>query len=331
MQLHNKYAAALIPWSSLVDRFLRQGYREALPTCERIRQAANLEVLDGVEMMYPFEVNAENISEIRAALSDSGLVLSAMGIPISGESRYANGTFTARDPQVRQAAIQRVKEGMDMCAELNGDRVYFFLGQDGCDYSFEVDYEEAWNRLAESVHAIAAHRRDIKICLEYKPHEPRRHIFYGDVGSALHLMEQVKEENVGVLFDTGHALLARENLGESVYLLQRAGRLFHVHFNDNYGSFDDDLVVGAVHFLPFVEAVYWLKRVGYSDWLSLDLFPYREDPGIAVKQSITFLKEVSERIDAYGLEALTGLIHQGDGAFSTQELYRAFFPTGKAR
>jgi xylose isomerase len=321
----------LIPWTSLSDRFVRSGYREALPTQERIRKAAGLGVLDGIEMTYPFEVSAENVGVIRSVLSEAGLALSALGIPISGESCFGKGTFTARDPQVRQAAIRRVKEGMDVCAELNGERVYFFLGQDGCDYALEVDYEDAWNWLVECVHEIAAHRRDIKICLEYKPFEPRRHIFFGSVGSALHLMEQVKEENVGVLFDTGHALLAKENLGESIYLLHHAGCLFHVHFNDNYGSFDDDLVVGAVHFLPFVEAVYWLKRVGYTGWQSLDLFPYREDPGIAVKQSITFLKEVSALIDTYELDAMTELVRQGDGAFSAQELYRLLFPARVAR
>jgi sugar phosphate isomerase/epimerase len=327
MNPQTKYAAALIPWSSLIDRFLRKGYREALPIKERIRKAADLGVLDGVEISYPSEVSAETAGEIRSALSEAGLALSALAVPISGESRFGKGTFTSRDLRVRQAAVSRVKEGMDLCAELNGDRVYFFLGQDGCDYSLEVDYEDAWNWLAECVHEIAAHRRDIKICMEYKPFEPRRHIFLGSVGSALHLMEQVKEENVGILFDAGHALLAKENLGESIYLLQRAGRLFYVHFNDNYGGFDDDLVVGAVHFLPFVEAVYWLKRVGYTGWQSLDLFPYREAPGIAVKQSINFLKVVRERIDAFGLDAMTELIHQGDGAFSAQELYHLFFST----
>jgi sugar phosphate isomerase/epimerase len=325
MNSDHKYAAALIPWSSLTDRFLRHGYREALPIRERIRRAASLGVLDGVELMYPGDVNAGNADEIRSTLTAAELSLSALGVPISGESRFAKGTFTSRDPQVRRAAIDRVRGGMDVCARLGGDRIYFFLGQDGCDYSLEVDYEDAWNWLAECIHTIATHRRDIKICLEYKPFEPRRHIFFGNAGSALHLMEQVKEENVGILFDAGHALLAKENLGESIYLLHRAGRLFYVHFNDNHGRFDDDMTVGSVHFLAFVEAVYWLKRVGYTGWQSLDLFPYREDPGIAVKQSITFLEMINNVIDTYGLEGMTELIYKGDGAFSTQELYRLFY------
>ena len=83
-----------------------------------------------------------------------------------------------------------------------------------------------------------------------------------------------------------------------------------MHFNDNYGRWDDDMVVGSVHLMPFVEAVYWLKRVGYAGWRSLDLFPYREDPDIAVLQSIRFIQRVDALIDEMGIGALTDLIRQ---------------------
>lgn len=320
-----KYGAALIPWAGAGDRFLASGYVPALPVQDRILEAAGLGILDGLELRYPSEVNPETASGMLSILDRTGLALSALAVPISGESIFGLGTFTARDRRVRQTAVRRVKEGMDLCAHLGGDRIIFFLGQDGCDYALQVDFEDAWNWMVECLCEIANYRQDIKVCVEYKPFEPRRHIFYANVGSALYLMDRVKAEHVGVLYDTGHALLAGENLGESVYLLHQAQRLFYVHFNDNYRGFDDDLVVGSVHFLPFVEAVYWLKRVGYQGWLSLDLFPYREDAGIAVKQSIVFLKEIDAIIDAYGMDAMTELVRRGDGALAAQEVYRWLF------
>ena len=320
-----KYAAALIPWAGAGDRFLASGYREALPVRDRILKAAGLGILDGLELRYPSEVNPETASDILSILDDTGLALSALAVPISGESIFGKGTLTARDRRVRQTAVRRVKEGMDLCAHLGGDRVIFFLGQDGCDYAFQVDFEDAWNWMVECLGEIASYRQDIKVCVEYKPFEPRRHIFYANVGSALYLMERVDAANLGVLFDTGHAFLAGETLGESVYLLHRENRLFYVHFNDNYRGFDDDLVVGSVHFLPFLEAVYWLKRVDYQGWVSLDLFPYREDAEVSVKQSIQFLKEIDAMVDAYGMEAMTELVRRGDGALASQELYRWLF------
>lgn len=322
MALQFKYAAALIPWSGPGDRFVRDGYREALPPLERLRHAASLGVLDGVELIYRADVNEENIREVKQILSDTGLPVAIMGTSISSERRFAKGTLTSRDPAVRRTAIERVKVGMDMCAELGGDQIGFFLGQDGCDYSLEVDYENAWNWMAESIAEMAAHRRDVKICLEYKPFEPRRRIFLNDVGTTLHLINQIDAENVGVLLDTGHALMAGEVLGESIWLLHRARRLGHFHFNDNYRGWDDDMIVGSIHFMPFVEAIYWLKRIAYTGWLSLDLFPYREDPDLAVIESIAYLKRLNEIVDEIGMETISELLRQNDGARTLRVINR---------
>lgn len=309
-----KYAAALIPWSGPGDRFMQDGYREALPPLERLRHAASLGVLDGVELRYRADVNEGNVREVKQILSDTDLGVAIVGTSISSERRFAKGTLTSRDPAVRRTAVNRVKAGMDICAELGGDQIMFFLGQDGSDYSLEVDYEEAWNWMAESIADMAAHRSDVKICLEYKPFEPRRHIFLNDVGTALHLVDQIGADNVGVVLDTGHALMAGEFLGESIWLLHRAQRLYHFHFNDNYLGWDDDMIVGSIHFMPFVEAIYWLKRIGYSSWISLDLFPYREDPDLAVTESIAYLKRLDEIVDEIGLDTITELLRQNDGA-----------------
>ena len=322
-----KYAAALIPWANQGDRFLRKGYREEDPPLQRLQHAASLGVLEGVEMMYPGEVNEENIQAVKQILSDIGLDLAILGIPISSERRFAHGTLTSRNPAVRRAAIDRVKAGMDVCAELGGDQVMFFLGQDGCDYSLEVDYEDAWNWMAESIADMASHREDIKVCPEYKPFEPRRHIFLNDVGTALHLVKQIDSENVGIVLDTGHAFMAKEVLGESIWLLHRAGRLAHFHFNDNYRGCDDDMIVGSIHFLPFVEALYWLKRIRYSGWISLDLFPYREDPDLAVVESIAYLKHLDEILDDIGMDTVTELIHKSDGAQSLRVINQHIFGT----
>jgi xylose isomerase len=181
--------------------------------------------------------------------------------------------------------------------------------------------------MAESVTEMASHRDDVKICLEYKPFEPRRHIFLNDVGTALHLVDQIDAQNVGVVLDTGHAFMAKENLGESIWLLHRAGRLAHFHFNDNYLSWDDDMIVGSIHFLPFVEAVYWLKRICYRNWISLDLFPYREDPDLAVTESIAYLKRLDEIVDEIGMSTITEQMQKSDGAQTLRMINRHVFGT----
>jgi sugar phosphate isomerase/epimerase len=98
-------------------------------------------------------------------------------------------------------------------------------------------------------------------------------------------------KNVGVTIDTGHAFVAGEDVGEAIVLARRAGnRLFHMHFNDNHASWDDDMIVGTVHSVCFVEMLYWLDRCGYSGWLSMDQYPYREEAADAIGESILWLR-----------------------------------------
>ena len=88
------------------------------------------------------------------------------------------------------------------------------------------------------------------------------------------------------------------------------GRYYKKHL-PNYRVFDDDMIVGSVHFLPFVEAVYWLKRVGYTGWQSLDLYPYREDGRAALSESVAWLHKFQAVVDAHCGE-IDALLEQGD-------------------
>ncbi|MFH1636185.1 MAG: Coenzyme F420 hydrogenase/dehydrogenase, beta subunit C-terminal domain [Chloroflexota bacterium] len=117
-----------------------------MPPLQRIKQAASLGVLDGVEVMYPSEVNEDNLQEIGQILSVTGLDLAILGIPISSDRCFAHGTLTSRDASVRKKAIDRVKAGMDVCAELGGARVMFFLEHDGQNImtSDELNVEQVY-------------------------------------------------------------------------------------------------------------------------------------------------------------------------------------------
>ncbi|GAH07951.1 unnamed protein product, partial [marine sediment metagenome] len=91
------------------------------------------------------------------------------------------------------------------------------------------------------------------------------------------LINKVKEENVGVLIDIGHSYMAYENPAESVILADMHDKLYYVELNDNYRSWDDDMMVGTIHFWETIEFLYWLDEIGYRDWYNFDIFPYRED------------------------------------------------------
>jgi xylose isomerase len=84
-----------------------------------------------------------------------------------------------------------------------------------------------------------------------------------------------------------------------------------MHFNDNHGSWDDDMIVGSVHSVCYLETLYWLDRCEYRGWLSMDQYPYREDAAGAIGESILWLRQF-DRILQKHRATIDSLVAAGD-------------------
>jgi sugar phosphate isomerase/epimerase len=103
------------------------------------------------------------------------------------------------------------------------------------------------------------------------------------------------------------------------------GKLFHLHFNDNYRSWDDDMIVGSVHLVEYLELLFWLREIGYDGWYSMDQYPYREDAQGALRSSVKFLKALDRLLDDRSMEGIRQLLAEGDAVKSTDWLRRRIF------
>jgi len=307
-----KFSLGVWAFGPCGDRFLTQGYRPEISVEEALRRAATIEDLSGVEVGYPSNVNEDNLDTFREVLRETGLVVSMVGVDLAGDRRWMKGSLSSTNPETRKEAINICRRGVEAARELGCELFNIWLGQDGYDYPFQSNYPKAWDLLVDSISEIA--ETGVKVCLEYKPKEPRTHSYIATVGKALLIARETGRENVGVTIDVGHALDAYENMAESAVLCMRDGRLFHLHLNDNYRLWDDDMIVGSVHTIEYLELIYWLDRMGYDGWYSLDIFPYREDPLDASRESIEMLKALSRLPDKIGRDELEKAIEEGKPA-----------------
>ena len=59
--------------------------------------------------------------------------------------------------------------------------------------------------------------------------------------------------------------------------------------------------------LEYLELFYWLQKIGYQGYLSIDQYPYREDSLQAAQQSLdwmTMLERTASRIDPEKMDAI---------------------------
>lgn len=307
-----RFSAGLWAFGPCIDRFCTAGYRESVSVEARLKQASRVVGLEGVEVVYPSDFGSRLSVDVLKGLLDSyRLKASMVCVDVYSEPRWMYGSFTSVDEGLRREAVKIVKGAMDSARELEAMQVNLWLGQDGYDYPFQSDHRLALDRVIEGLRDCAEHRPDVRLCIEYKLKEPRTHILIGTASKALLIANELGLKNVGVTLDVGHALMAYENLAESAVMLSKWGKLFHIHFNDNYREWDHDLIAGSIHLWEYLELLLWLQVVSYEGWYSLDIYPYRENPIQACEQSIRAIKGMVKLVKKLDIKEISQKIREG--------------------
>lgn len=294
----------------LGDRFESRGYKEEKSADELFEALAGIEVIEGMDFWGPGQVTLENADEIGRKLKSKGLKPASLVVDLWSRP-WGQGSFAAKDKKTRIAAVRTVKNCLDIATKMGIEVVTVWFGQDGVDYPFEADFIKAWDWIVEGMQEAADHKKDIKIGIEYKIKEPRIHEFIGTVGDTLLLIKDIGKENVGVTLDVGHSLAAGENMAYATARILKEGKLFATHWGDNYGTWDDDVIVGMVNPIRMFEVVYWLDRYDWEGWCAMDQYPFRSDGIKAVYESISWIKGLMDMVHKIGRTTLDEAVENG--------------------
>ncbi len=281
-----KLAAGDWIWGERVTRFFK--IKAVLSTEEALQRIADLG-FEGVELSwvspetYPPEKVKRTVESLRR------LNLDVANVYVDTAAKWPFGAFTNKNQQVREEVVRYVKSCIDVALALGSPMVNIWPGSDGVPLS--ADYWTAWNWFIEGFSKCVeyAEKVNAKISLEYKLREPCYFQLLANSDAALRVIDAIRSTSLGATIDTGHLIQAKEHLPTTVEKLGRA--LFHVHLDDNYGDWDDDLAVGEVHsFQDFFKA---LRRIDYKGYLTLDLWPLT-NPDEAVLKSKEYVERVAK-------------------------------------
>lgn len=287
------------------DRFVQYQPNRSLE--EKFALVASVPGVTGIELKFPGD--CDEPQRVKNLLEQYGLRLSAVNVDTKDIEHFRYGAFSATSSASRGVAVDRIRRAMDLAAELGSDLVTTCPLADGHDYPFQTDYAGAWARFIEAVGSAASHRADIRLALEYQPHEPHAKIMLSNVGKALHVCAEIGAPNLGVNLDVGHSFAAGESPAEAAALLASKGRLFYIHTNDNTGDGGDwDMISGSVHFWHWIELLHTLRRVGYDGWLGGDIAPKHLGPAEAYAANFRMIEGMDAMLDRIGCDKLTELI-----------------------
>ena len=309
-----KYSAIPATMGQLGDRFMGVGYKEngGLDFESVLAALKELNLVDALELCYGGQGRESDPVYIREQMDKYGFEVSFVIPTLHCERIWKNGTLSASDPKTRKQAVQFSKDTMDFAEKIGAKGVSFWIGQDGFDYAFQTDYKAQWDRLVESVKEIADYKPGLKLALEPKLREPRGRSLIDTTNTALLICLETGKENVGVTIDVGHVFQAGMNVSQNIEIANKYGKMYNFHVNDNYGTWDDDMIFGSVRFLESLEMFYTLEKIGYDQYLSVDIFPFRDKSIEATRESILYMKKYREMVNKIGMEKLSELIAGND-------------------
>lgn len=268
-----------------------------------VQRAATVHGLTVLDLNYPDHVVGAEPTVLAGQIRDEGLDISGFAMRYYSIPEFRLGAFTHPNAAIRQKAIDLTKRGVDAAAACNAPMITLWMGQDGFDYAFQMDYARAWDLEIGGIREVADHNPSVLISIEYKPNEPRSYSLLPNITSTLLAIRDVGRPNLGVTLDMAHVLYADEQPAFAAALAAKHSRLLGIHLNDGYAKRDDGLMVGAVHSVQTIELLRQIQRDNYAGALYFDTFPDVTglDPVAECEANIRTVRhmiDVVERLDA---------------------------------
>lgn len=276
------------------DRFMARGYFPSLPSdvlsrVERIKKAGikafvpiNVEFFD-----EKFEIKWDLVDKVKEYASRNGMVIAGLAFDLSGVPQLKLGSIANPNPDLRKLAMDILVKSLDIAKRLSVDSVSFWPGQDGWDYSFEVNYGKLLSVFTEGLKKLAEEvaNRGFVLAIEAKLKEPKEgNMVLPTTHVAIAIAKKINDELgkkvVGITIDYGHELMYAVEPAFTVYLAKFLDvPLLSIHINTaKTHSNDEDRVVGTGDLWQSIDFLYATIDTGFSGWYVLDQFTYRMDP-----------------------------------------------------
>ena len=172
------------------------------------------------------------------------------------------------------------------------------------------------------------HRPEVKLALEFQPHEPHARVMLSNVGKLLHVCAKAGSPTwarISTLAIVSWRAKHRRNQPRC----SPPGSLFYIHRNDNTGDGGDwDMISGSVHWWHWLELLYTLDRVGYEGWIGGDIAVKHIGPKEAYDVNTRMLERMTALIERMSPDTIDRLIAEDNPARTMEHLSRSLVPDG---
>jgi sugar phosphate isomerase/epimerase len=252
-----------------------------------------IEILADVPHAWPAGLLQERKDSIRSALEKHKLTISnvnafMMNAIADPRQPYWHPGWTDPDPHYRAIRREHTKRALRLAAELGAPNI---TTEPGGLLTKEQTWEEAGKIFYDELMPCVEVAEQVHVKLLIEP-EPE--LFIETFGQYLQFMQRIKSPWVGLNFDIGHAYCVGED--PEVWIAKMRSHTVHYHFEDIAATRVHKHLIPGHGAIDFSATLLEINKTGYRGWITVELYPYIEDPDNAAREARRYLTALMQKL-----------------------------------
>lgn len=253
-----------------------------------------IELLADVPHAWPAGLLDVQKDAIRKSLDKHQLTISninafMMNAIADPRQPYWHPSWIDPDPHYRAIRREHTKRALQLAYDLGAPHITtepggpLFPGQTW-DSAADIFYEE----LMPCIEVAEALGVPLLI-------EPEPQLLIEKFPQYLSFIERIDSRLVGLNFDVGHAYCVGEDPED--WIAKMAPHTRHYHFEDIAATRVHQHLVPGRGAIDFAATLAGIEKSGYDGWLTVELYPYLDDPDAAAREAREFLARQLKTLD----------------------------------
>ena len=245
-----------------------------------------IEILADVPHAWPAGLLEERKRSIRETLARRHLEIAninafMMNAVADPRQPYWHPGWTDPDPHYRAIRREHTKRALQLAKEIGAKNI---TTEPGGQLAAGQTWKEAASIFYDELMPCIELAEKLEILLLIEP-EPE--LLIEKFGEYLRFVERIQSPWVGLNFDIGHAYCVSEDPQD--WIERMAPYTRHYHFEDIAATRVHRHLIpghGAIDFAATLKAI---QRTGYDGWITVELYPYIDNPDNAAREARQYL------------------------------------------
>jgi sugar phosphate isomerase/epimerase len=263
------------------NAYLKYSFAEAARRLATIGYTG-VEIMADVPHAWPAYILPEQKQAIRDALAQNKLQISninsfMMHAVSDPRQLYWHPSWIEPDPNYRRVRVLHTKRALTLAKELGAKCI---TTEPGGPVEPGGSWEAALKLFVEEIKPVAEHAEKEGVLLLVEP-EPGLLIETADQFEEF--MGHLDSPAVGLNFDIGHHYCVKDEPGPTIERLAKYVR--HIHLEDIAATRVHHHLVPGEGAIDFAATLKSIKKIGYQGWITIELYPYVDDPDNAARMA----------------------------------------------